>query len=96
LSKLSQRSILAFWTPLAATWVMMATEGPFIAAVIARLPDPTYNLAAHGVAFALAVLIEAPVMMLMSAATSLVRDRTSFVRPRGSCSSCSSPRCSTF
>lgn len=60
----------------------MATEGPFIAAVIARLPDPTYNLAAHGVAFALAVLIEAPVMMLMSAATSLVRDRTSFLRLR--------------
>lgn len=61
---------------------MMATEGPFIAAIIARLPDPTYNLAAHGVAFALAVLIEAPVMMLMSAATSLVRDRSSYLRLR--------------
>lgn len=60
----------------------MATEGPFLAAVIARLPDPTYNLAAHGVAFALAVLIEAPVMMLMSAATSLVRDRSSYLRLR--------------
>jgi len=67
---------------LAATWVMMATEGPFIAAIIARLPDPTFNLAAHGVAFALAVLIEAPVMMLMSAATSLVRDRSSYLRLR--------------
>jgi len=82
LQKLSQRTILAFWTPLAATWVMMAVEGPFVAAIIARLPDPTYNLAAHGVAFALAVLFEAPVMMLMSAATSLVRDRTSFLRLR--------------
>ncbi|MGD8287686.1 MAG: hypothetical protein PVI31_03550 [Gemmatimonadota bacterium] len=82
MSKLSQRSILVFWAPLAATWAMMATEGPFIAAIIARLPDPTYNLAAHGVAFALAVLIEAPVMMLMSAATSLVRDRSSFLRLR--------------
>ena len=61
---------------------MMATEGPFIAGIIARLPDPTYNLAAHGVAFALAVLIEAPVMMLMSAATSLVRDRSSYLRLR--------------
>jgi hypothetical protein len=80
--KLSQRTILAFWTPLAATWVMMAVEGPFVAAIIARLPDPTYNLAAHGVAFALAMLFEAPVMMLMSAATSLVRDRTSFLRLR--------------
>lgn len=82
MQKLSQRTILAFWTPLAATWVMMAVEGPFVAAIIARLPDPTYNLAAHGVAFALAMLFEAPVMMLMSAATSLVRDRTSFLRLR--------------
>lgn len=59
---------------------MMATEGPFLAAIIARLPDPTYNLGAHGVAFALAILIEAPVIMLMSAATSLVRDRTSYLK----------------
>ncbi len=61
---------------------MMATEGPFLAAVIARLPDPTFNLAAHGVAFALAILIEAPVIMLMSAATSLVRDRVSYLKLR--------------
>ena len=75
-------SIFFFWAPLAATWLMMATEGPFLAAVIARLPDPTYNLAAHGVAFALAILIEAPVIMLMSAATSIVKDRVSFVKLR--------------
>lgn len=78
----SQRSILFFWAPLAATWVMMASEGPFLAAVIARLPDPTYNLAAHGVTFALAILIEAPVIMLMSAATSVVKDRVSFLKLR--------------
>jgi hypothetical protein len=80
--KHSQRSILFFWAPLAATWVMMASEGPFLAAVIARLPDPTFNLAAHGVAFALAILIEAPVIMLMSAATSVVKDRGSFLKLR--------------
>lgn len=78
----TQASILLFWLPLAATWVMMASEGPFLAAVIARLPEPTYNLAAHGVTFALAILIEAPVIMLMSAATSVVKDRISFVRLR--------------
>ena len=61
---------------------MMATEGPLIAAVIARMPDPTFNLAAHGVTFALAILIEAPVIMLMSAATALVRDRNSFLKLR--------------
>lgn len=78
----SQRSILIFWGPLAATWLMMAMEGPLLAAVIARLPDPTYNLAAHGVAWALAILIEGPVMMLMSAATALVRGRTSYLKLR--------------
>lgn len=78
----TQRSIALFWGPLAATWLMMASEGPFLAAVIARLPDPKFNLAAHGVAFALAIVIEAPVIMLMSAATSLVRDRLSFLKLR--------------
>ena len=29
---------------------MMAVEGPYLAAVIARLPEPTVNLAAFGVA----------------------------------------------
>lgn len=61
---------------------MMAVEGPFIAAVIARLPDEKYNLAAYGVAFAFAVLTEAPVMMLMSAATALVKDGESYRRLR--------------
>ena len=79
---LSQREILLFWLPLAATWILMASEGPFLAAIIARLPDATYNLAAHGVAFALAVLVESPVIMLMSAATALVRDEESFTKLR--------------
>ena len=60
----------------------MALEGPFLAAVIARLADPKFNLAAHGVAFAFAILIEAPVIMLMSAATALVEDSTSYRKLR--------------
>ena len=67
-----------FWLPLQATWLMMAVEGPFLAAVIARLPDPKYNLAAYGVAFALAILVEAPVIMMMSAATALVDGRENY------------------
>ena len=61
---------------------MMAAEGPFLAAMIARMPGPEFNLGAYGVAFALAILIEAPVIMLMSAATSLVRDRISYLKMR--------------
>jgi Na+-driven multidrug efflux pump len=80
--RLTQRSILLFWAPLAATWLMMALEGPFLAAVIARLADAKFNLAAHGVAFAFAILVEAPVIMLMSAATALVQDSESFRKMR--------------
>lgn len=80
--RLGNREILLFWVPLAATWLMMAAEGPFLSAVIARLPDPKFNLAAWGVAFAFAVLVEAPVIMLMSAATALVEDATSYRRLR--------------
>ena len=61
---------------------MIAVEGPFLAAVIARLPDPIYNLAAHGVAFAFAILIEAPVIMLLSAATAMVEDRETLIKLR--------------
>jgi hypothetical protein len=78
----SYKSILLFWLPLAATWMMMAAEGPFLAAVIARLADPKFNLAAFGVAFAIGILVEAPVIMLMSAATALVEDRRSYLRLR--------------
>jgi hypothetical protein len=77
----SQANFL-FWVPLALTWLMMAAEGPFLAAVIARLPDPKYNLAAFGVAFSLAVLVESPILMIMAAATALVKDRDSLVKMR--------------
>jgi hypothetical protein len=57
---------------MAGTWLMMAAEGPFLAALIARLPEPTYNLAAFGVAYAVAILVESPVIMILSASTALV------------------------
>lgn len=79
---LTQRRILLFWLPLAATWLMMSVEGPFLAAVIARLVDPAVNLAAFGVAFGFALFAEAPVIMMMSAATALVGDRASYLRMR--------------
>lgn len=81
-SRVTQRSLLVFWLPFAATWLMMAVEGPFIAAVIARMPDLKINLAAYGIAFAVGLFLEAPIMMLISASVALVRDRDSFMRLR--------------
>jgi hypothetical protein len=75
---LAVTAILLFWLPLAATWLMMAIEGPYVAAIIARMPEAAFNLAAYGVAFSLAWLIESPIMMLLTASNSLVRDRQSF------------------
>jgi Na+-driven multidrug efflux pump len=82
LSQINQKKILIFWLPLAATWLMMAFEGPFLAAIIARLADPKYNLAAFGVAFSFGLIIEAPVIMIMSASTALVENKDSFIKLR--------------
>jgi len=61
---------------------MMSIEGPYVAAIIARMPDEAFNLAAYGVAFALAWLVESPIMMLLTASNRLVRDRQSYVALR--------------
>jgi progressive ankylosis protein len=61
---------------------MMAIEGPYVAAIIARLAEPTLNLAAYGVAFSFAFLAEAPIIMVMTAANTLVHDRQSFLTLR--------------
>lgn len=74
--------IILFWLPLAATWLMMAAEGPYLAAIVARMPAAAHNLAAYGVAVALAWLIESPIMMLLSAGTALVHGRASYLALR--------------
>ncbi|MCH7973109.1 MAG: hypothetical protein IH949_04355 [Bacteroidetes bacterium] len=79
---LTYKTIFKFWLPLAATWMMMSIEGPFLAAVIARMMEPKFNLAAYGVAFSFALMIEAPVIMIMSASTALVKNRQSFIKLR--------------
>jgi hypothetical protein len=61
---------------------MMAVEGPYVAAIIARLAEPTLNLAAYGVAFSFAFIAEAPIIMVMTASNALVRDRASYLRMR--------------
>jgi hypothetical protein len=81
-NSITKKKIFIFWLPLAATWLMMASEGPFLAAIIARLVEPKFNLAAWGVAFSFALIIEAPVIMIMSASTALVENRQSFKKLR--------------
>ncbi|MAT56533.1 MAG: hypothetical protein CMF23_01015 [Ignavibacteriae bacterium] len=81
-ANLTYKKIFYFWMPLAATWLMMSVEGPFLASIIARLAEPKYNLAAYGIAFSFALVIESPIIMLLSAATELVNDYQSFMKLR--------------
>jgi hypothetical protein len=79
---LTARKILSFWLPLAGTWIMMTVEAPFLAAVIARMPHPEENLAAYGVAYSLAVILESPIIMLMIASTALVKNKETYLALR--------------
>ncbi len=76
--RLTYRKISLFWGPLALTWLMMAIEQPILIAFIARLNDAKFNLAAFGIAGSFAMIIEAPIIMLMSASTALVTGRNSY------------------
>ncbi|NLE77923.1 MAG: hypothetical protein GX605_14380 [Chloroflexi bacterium] len=60
---------------MAASWLLMAVELPALSVVVARLPNPEANLAAYGgVIWPLAMIIEAPIVMLLSASTALSRN----------------------
>ena len=77
---LSYRRIFWFWIPLAAMWFMMAVEQPLIAAFVARMPEPEINLAAYGVVSSVAMIIESPIIMLLTAGTALSRGGLSYRR----------------
>tara|TARA_B100001250_G_C19807876_1_gene794256 strand:+ start:639 stop:1901 length:1263 start_codon:yes stop_codon:yes gene_type:complete len=58
---------------------MMGIELPFLSAIVARLANPEINLGAYGgVVFPLSLLIEAPIIMLLTASTKLTRDLSSY------------------
>ncbi len=57
----------------------MGLELPVVSAVMARLPHATVSLAAYGgVVFPLSLLIESPILMLLTASTALARDTHSY------------------
>lgn len=61
----------------------MAVEIPALSAIIARLPDARVNLAAYGgIIFPLALIIEAPIIMLLAASVALSKDWAAFLKIR--------------
>lgn len=82
-SHLSTRDVFRTWWPLAASWVLMALEGPLQTVFVARLADPKVHLAAFGsLALPLAMFIEAPIIMMLSASTALSTDLDAYRRIR--------------
>ncbi|HZW04552.1 MAG TPA: hypothetical protein VFF68_11540 [Anaerolineaceae bacterium] len=78
-NRVSIRRVYRTWWPLAASWLLMGIEGPAVSAAMARLADPEIQLAAYGgVVFPLALIIEAPIIMLLSASTALAKDETAY------------------
>lgn len=71
--------VALLWAPLALSWLVMALELPLISAVLARLPNPEIHLGAYGgVALPIALIVEAPIMMLLAASTALAKDLAAF------------------
>jgi hypothetical protein len=79
-SRVGVRNVFSTWWPLAASWLLMGFELPLVSAVMARLHDPVTSLAAYGgVVFPLSLMIEAPIIMMLSASTALSRDWRSYL-----------------
>jgi hypothetical protein len=77
------RRIVQIWWPLAASWLLMAVETPALSAVVARLANPEINLAAYGgVVFPVSLIVESPIIMLLSASTALSKDWDSYLKLR--------------
>ncbi len=77
--RLTGRQVFAAWWPLAASWLLMGTEMTLVSATIARLADAPFHLAAFGgLVFPMALLVEAPIIMMLAASTALSTDREAF------------------
>jgi hypothetical protein len=70
--------MLALWVPLAASLVMMVLEPSIINVGLGRTANPELALAAYGVAYSLALLVEAPILMLLDASVARSESRAAF------------------
>jgi hypothetical protein len=78
----TQRQILLFWLPLAASWLLMGAEVPVLQAAIARLADVETQLAAFGIVMSLEIAIESPVIMLLATSTALCTSTRNYLTLR--------------
>ncbi|MGC9348134.1 MAG: hypothetical protein ACP5JG_08365 [Anaerolineae bacterium] len=82
-ASLSLRHIARTWWPLALSWLLMSVEGPAHSAIVARLINPEINLAAWGgIVFPISLVVESPIVMMLSASTALSADWPSYRKLR--------------
>jgi hypothetical protein len=70
--------IFLFWLPLALMSVMMTIEQPVNAAVLARMDNPKESLAAFGVCFSLGLMLNSPIVQLLTTTNALAKGRASY------------------
>ncbi len=76
----SYSHLLTFFIPLALSSSMMTLEPLIVNTALSRAADAEVTLAAYNVMFGIALVIEAPVIMLVSASTALSKSRAAFGR----------------
>lgn len=69
---MSLRQLVRLWLPLALSFEFMMLEGPAFHAAVSRLPDSQLNLAAWGLTMSVQMIVESPIIMLISTAIALV------------------------
>jgi Na+-driven multidrug efflux pump len=74
------RRLLLFFVPLALSSSLMTLEPLIINTALSRAPRAELTLAAYDVMFGISLVIEAPVIMLVSASTALSRTQAAFRR----------------
>ena len=68
------------WWPLAAGWLLMTAELTVFTAIVARMAEPAVQLAAWGVVFAVATLVQSPSTALLPTSTAMARDKGTFAQ----------------
>jgi hypothetical protein len=76
---LTYRQISMVWLPLAFSWMLMLIETPFINGVLARLSEPELAIAAFGLIMSISVVVESPVVPLLTTSTALSKNNQHFL-----------------
>jgi Na+-driven multidrug efflux pump len=72
------RQMLSLWVPLAASMVIMVLEPSIVNIGLGHSADPELALGAYGVAYSVALLVEAPILMLIDASVARSFNRAAF------------------